>query len=535
MEPLGINAVQVNLEIGVSARDRRRRMRHKVHTPAYVSFGADSAGMVLDLNEILDISEDGICIQSSSPLASERILHLCLDLSNSKGQIYTTGQVIWSNSRGRTGIRFPSISPASRHQLQEWLFLNAIAGCVNQQSAGGGSQGSVAGRGVVEPYPSEPEPAYSPDHTTILAALSAVKREVEMMGQNLDAALQLITDRVLAFTGGTGAAIALSDDGGGMRCRATAGSDAPPLGASVNTDSGLSGACIRNGQVLYCDDSETDARVDPNICRALGVRSIIAVPIHVGASVVGLLEVFSSEPRAFGVNAALILQHLAETGAAAIRRESLAPPLLVPTAEEKAPSPTKDVDGPIVAGNSWVRRGLLIATGVTIIGALLWLLFPRAMFPAATEKKPVIAVNSKQTAPLASSTPVFDLDHERALAQNGDPVEQFALGVRYATGDEVQQDYTEAARWFLLAANQGHVGAQETMGAYYWAGRGVPQDFSKAYFWSALAQAGGDEASKYRVAILASRMSRSEILAAQEQAEHWLHDHEGAAQHTDPE
>ena len=60
------------------------------------------------------------------------------------------------------------------------------------------------------------------------------------------------------------------------------------------------------------------------------------------------------------------------------------------------------------------------------------------------------------------------------------------------------------------------------MGAYYWAGRGVPQDLTKAYYWSVLAQAGGDQASKYRVAVLASRMSRSQVLAAQQQANDWL-------------
>jgi hypothetical protein len=51
---------------------------------------------------------------------------------------------------------------------------------------------------------------------------------------------------------------------------------------------------------------------------------------------------------------------------------------------------------------------------------------------------------------------------------------------------------------------------------------------TKAYFWSALAQAGGDQASKYRVAVLTSRMSRSEILAAQQQANDWLHNHQMA-------
>ena len=119
------------------------------------------------------------------------------------------------------------------------------------------------------------------------------------------------------------------------------------------------------------------------------------------------------------------------------------------------------------------------------------------------------------------------LEDLRRLAQLGDPVAQFALGARYAQGDEVRQDYAEAVRWFEKAANQGHVVAQATLGAYYWAGRGVPEDLTKAYFWSLLARAGGDEASKYRVAALTSRMTHIQVTEAQQQADEWLRQHQG--------
>jgi TPR repeat protein len=90
----------------------------------------------------------------------------------------------------------------------------------------------------------------------------------------------------------------------------------------------------------------------------------------------------------------------------------------------------------------------------------------------------------------------------------------------------VPQDYAEAVRWFTLAAEQGHVGAQATLGAYYWSGRGVPTDLVKAYLWAVLAQTGGDDASKYRVAFLASRMTRAQVLEAQQQANEWIKAHE---------
>jgi hypothetical protein len=113
------------------------------------------------------------------------------------------------------------------------------------------------------------------------------------------------------------------------------------------------------------------------------------------------------------------------------------------------------------------------------------------------------------------------LDDLKTFANRGDSIAEFDLGLRYATGTDVPQDYGEAVRWFSQAAEKGHVLAQSTLGAYYWAGRGVPQNFNKAYFWALLAQSGGDEASRARVPFLASRMTRQDILAVQEQANDW--------------
>src|SRR5580704_11078957 len=69
--------------------NRRRRVRHKIQTPAYASFASESKGTTLDLHEIVDISEDGVAIQCHSPLHPERPINLCLDLAECPAQIYT--------------------------------------------------------------------------------------------------------------------------------------------------------------------------------------------------------------------------------------------------------------------------------------------------------------------------------------------------------------------------------------------------------------------------------------------------------------
>jgi len=82
-------------------------------------------------------------------------------------------------------------------------------------------------------------------------------------------------------------------------CCGRAGESAPRLGAEVNLDSGLSGQCLRTGEVLNCEDSESDSRVQHDVCRALGIRSVLVVPIRGSETVVGIIEVFSPLVGAF--------------------------------------------------------------------------------------------------------------------------------------------------------------------------------------------------------------------------------------------
>jgi GAF domain-containing protein len=53
--------------------------------------------------------------------------------------------------------------------------------------------------------------------------------------------------------------------------------------------------------------------VDRESCRRLGIRSIIAAPIHYDRRIVGLLEVFSSLTFVFNEGDVPVLEHLAQT------------------------------------------------------------------------------------------------------------------------------------------------------------------------------------------------------------------------------
>jgi ribosomal protein L40E len=114
-------------------------------------------------------------------------------------------------------------------------------------------------------------------------------------------------------TGASGAALALSD-GKVMSCRACSGYLAPPVGTQLNTDTGLTATCVQTAEVVRCDDTESDPRVDSSKC--IGIRSILAVPVFDDPDVAGVLEVLSSKPNTFTdrhVTALRLLARLVET------------------------------------------------------------------------------------------------------------------------------------------------------------------------------------------------------------------------------
>lgn len=71
----------------------------------------------------------------------------------------------------------------------------------------------------------------------------------------------------------------------------------------------------------------------------------------------------------------------------------------------------------------------------------------------------------------------------RMAAESGDPNTQYNLGLMYANGRGVGQDYAEAAKWFRKAADQGHAAAQFNLGGLYANGQGVAQDDGEAAKW----------------------------------------------------
>lgn len=526
--------------------NRRRRVRQKVHAPAYASFSGASRNGMIDLYEVLDISEVGVAVQCAAQLEINQHVELCLDLAEATGQISSTARVVWSDSTGRVGLALPVLTNSALHRLREFLFLNAMAGAANAASSASPSTAPEA-------------PALRPNYTDTLTAASAVQREAESLGSDLEAVLFLIASRSQSLLQASGAAIALTGkDAGTMICRASAGPSAPPVGAALQVGSGFSGECVRTGKLLRCDDTEADERVDRESCRALGIRSLLAVPVRLGEKVIGLLEVFSAQPNAFGENDSAVLQRFAETILTALNRAVRAHDLsALPTATPKAFSAPpgsvlfakdpgektgkQDASGdPDKVGGIRLPRAhlyLLICAAATIALALGFILAPwiqeKLQARERNGERTVLASSKPpqqaSAIPVAPALETATLDQLQQLADKGDPAAENALGLRYASGDGVKQDETEAAVWFAKAAENGNVKAQVALAARYWAGRGVSPSLSQAYFWTVLARAAGDKNSKTFAEFLASRMTRAQATAIEQQANIWFQQHESHA------
>ncbi|MFZ0479751.1 MAG: GAF domain-containing protein [Terriglobales bacterium] len=309
-------------------------------------------------------------LRSGDGLEVNHPVTICLDLPETKSYIHGSGLVVWRDNTGRAGIRFSFLADRAMVALKEWLFVNLLIGTANhdtraeqleryRQDEADATDESCAtaitavllasknlassdrspvfpgldslgnlfpqisaqeeqetiDRPIKTPQADVREEAGRSTETAPLDISHAASSEVQIEDRD-QTALQSIADRALTLTGASGSALALLTDGR-LVCRARAGDPAPLLGSVVNVESGLSGECLRSGQSALCEDTATDPRVDSELCRAIGIASFVATPILSDFQAIGLLEVFSPQPRKFSSAEAEILEHLADLASVA--------------------------------------------------------------------------------------------------------------------------------------------------------------------------------------------------------------------------
>jgi TPR repeat protein len=87
----------------------------------------------------------------------------------------------------------------------------------------------------------------------------------------------------------------------------------------------------------------------------------------------------------------------------------------------------------------------------------------------------------------------------RSLADQGNALAQYSIGVMYDIGGGVKKDYQEALKWYRLAAAQGHASAQYSIGVMYTHGLGVTKNYQEALKWHRLAADQGNADAQYNI------------------------------------
>ena len=102
---------------GLMAREKRGKFRVALHAPASITY-ANAENVAATL---LDLSEDGLAIQSERRLPPRCKVYFQFNLPGEKSSVRLSGDVVWQDSSGRVGIRFVDVPQTSRRTMNEWI------------------------------------------------------------------------------------------------------------------------------------------------------------------------------------------------------------------------------------------------------------------------------------------------------------------------------------------------------------------------------------------------------------------------------
>jgi hypothetical protein len=117
-KPLEMEQVRCSLRVGreLMRADRRQASRNRVETLVYLQFGVAAMPAL-----VLDLSEQGLALQTPEPFPAVREVPLRFALPGTSHVIDAVGEVIWSDDSGRAGLFFSQLKATPRKYLNNWL------------------------------------------------------------------------------------------------------------------------------------------------------------------------------------------------------------------------------------------------------------------------------------------------------------------------------------------------------------------------------------------------------------------------------
>src|ERR1700693_377062 len=388
---------------------------------------------------------------------------------------------------------------------------------------------------------SSEKPSQNVVHSTLQFSPITTSRGKESVGPEPD--LQAILEQAMEGTGATGAAIALSTEDA-VCCRASTGAPAPEVGTHLHAGIGLTGLCLGTGEILLCNDTHTDRRVNPNLCKEIGIRSVLILPIKQNAKVVGVLEILSINPNAFNQQDATAMIKLADRVLPLLSESATIPDRCLDQRpsqdigavrdpqnllahadllkEQNNHLRTRDMaeapewnghyigsqlpDQPVTmtiqehpSGTRWLTTGLVTALALVICGYGYHFIHPHPRVATNVSILPIAAANHKPA--------ISDQQHmlsEQDKKTNGQP--KALDSVLTATRQELILAIQEAVQGtdvnrIVHRGDAGDSTAQYEMALRYADGEAVPQNYQDSMAWFAKAAANGNDNAQWKLGL----------------------------------
>jgi Sel1 repeat len=108
-------------------------------------------------------------------------------------------------------------------------------------------------------------------------------------------------------------------------------------------------------------------------------------------------------------------------------------------------------------------------------------------------------------------------------SEGGNPEAQLKLVLGYIKGVGVPRDEHQAVMWLKRAANGGNTWAERALSNLYLTGKSVPRDYVRAYTWAKIAsESAGNDTDEMR--LLGSRMTQVQVADAERRISIWKND-----------
>jgi diguanylate cyclase (GGDEF)-like protein len=157
------------------------------------------------------------------------------------------------------------------------------------------------------------------DEIEFLRAIIDTQNEIAAADLDVASVIDVVAERCLELTGADGTIVEFAE-GDEMVYRAVSGTTSGRRGFRSQATDNLSGLAILTRELQRCDDSEIDPRVNREVCRELGLRSMLCVPLFHREIAVGVLKVIRSSPNGFGEREATMLRSLSSVVAASLAK-----------------------------------------------------------------------------------------------------------------------------------------------------------------------------------------------------------------------